>query len=216
MTFIIIAASRTVRVIGPMCESVPCAEGGYSGTRACVGFRPNRPVKEQGMRTEPAPSVPTARLPMPTASAATPPPEEPPGVRPIFHGLCVAPRGPKLVTPFQPYSGEVVLPRSTVPASRRRCATGESTVHGPSGSVARLPMRVGMPLVSTMSLMVIGTPSMSLSRLPPFFQRFSEARAARSALSGSRCWKALSWPLKASMRASAALVASTGEALRDL
>ena len=43
------------------------------------------------MRTEPAPSVPTARLPMPTASAATPPPDEPPGVRPIFHGLWVAP-----------------------------------------------------------------------------------------------------------------------------
>ena len=96
------------------------------------------------------------------------------------------------------------MPSSTVPASRRRCATGASTVHGPSASVARLPMRVGMPLVSTMSLMVIGTPSMSESRLPPFFQRFSEARAARSAASGSRCWKALSCGLNASMRASAA------------
>jgi hypothetical protein len=28
MTFIIIAASSTVRVIGPACDSVPCAEGG--------------------------------------------------------------------------------------------------------------------------------------------------------------------------------------------
>ena len=43
-------------------------------------------------------------------------------------------------------------------------------------------MRVGMPLVSTMSLMVMGTPSMSESRLPPFFQRFSEARAAQRAV----------------------------------
>ena len=77
-------------------------------------------------------------------------------------------------------------------------------------------MRVGMPLVSTMSLMVRGTPSMSLSRLPPFFQRFSEARAARSADSGSRCWKALSCGLNASTRASAARTASTGEALRSL
>jgi len=134
---------------------------------------------------------------MPTASAATPPPEDPPEVRPIFHGLCVAPNSFESVTPFQPYSGEVVLPSSTVPASRRRCATGESTFHGPASSVAALPMRVGMPLVSTMSLMVIGTPSMSLRRLPPFFQRFSEARAARSALSGSRCWKALSCGLSA-------------------
>ena len=53
--------------------------------------------------------------------------------------------------------------------------------------VARLPMRVGMPLVCTRSLIVTGTPSMSESRLPPFFQRFSEARAARSEMSGSRC-----------------------------
>ena len=216
MTFIIIAASRTVRVIGPICDSVPCDDGGNSGTRPCVGFSPNRPVKEQGMRTEPAPSVPTARLPMPTASAATPPPDEPPDVRPIFHGLWVAPNSRESVTPFQPYSGEVVLPSSTVPASRRRCATGASTVHGPFSSVARLPMRVGRPLVSTMSLMVIGTPSRSLSRLPPFFQRFSEARAARSAPSGSRCWKALSCGLNASMRAIAAFAASTGEALRAL
>jgi len=52
--------------------------------------------------------------------------------------------------------------------------------------------------------------------LPPFFQRFSDARAARSAPSGSRCWKALSLGLNASMRAIAALVASTGEALRAL
>ena len=91
MTFIIMAASRTVRVIGPIWESVPCADGGQSGTRACVGFSPKMPEKEQGMRTEPAPSVPTARLPMPTASAAVPPPDEPPGVRPIFQGLWVAP-----------------------------------------------------------------------------------------------------------------------------
>ena len=77
-------------------------------------------------------------------------------------------------------------------------------------------MRVGRPLVSTMSLMVTGTPSMSLSRSPPFFQRFSEARAALSAPSGSRCWKALSCGLKASTRASADFTASTGDALRAL
>ena len=137
-------------------------------------------------------------------------------MRPIFQGLWVAPNSAESVTPFQPYSGEVVLPKSTVPAWRRCWPTGESRVHGPSASVARLPMRVGRPLVITMSLMVMGTPSMSESRLPPFFQRFSAARAALSAPSGSRCWKALSCGLNASMRAMAALVASTGEALRAL
>ncbi len=168
------------------------------------------------MRTEPAPSEPTASEPMPTASAATPPPEEPPDVRSSFQGLWVTPNSGLSVTPFQPYSGEVVLPSRTVPASRIRAPVGESMFHGPSGSVAMLPMREGMPLVSTMSLMVTGTPSMSESRLPPFFQRFSEARAVRSAPSGSRCWKALSCGLKASIRFSAAFAASTGEALRAL
>jgi hypothetical protein len=91
MTFIISAASRTERVIGPTFDSVPWAEGGQIGTRPKVPFRPNRPVKEQGMRTEPAPSEPTARLPMPTASAATPPPEEPPGVLWMSQGLRVMP-----------------------------------------------------------------------------------------------------------------------------
>src|SRR5581483_6037645 len=116
MTFIIIAASLTVRVMGPTWESVPCDEAGHSGTRPCVGFSPKRPLNEQGIRTDPAPSVPMARLPMPTASAAAPPPDEPPLVRPIFQGLCVAPNSAESVTPFQPYSGDVVLPRITVPA----------------------------------------------------------------------------------------------------
>ena len=47
------------------------------------------------------------------------------------------------------------------------------------------------------------------------FQHLDPDAALRAA-SGSRCWKALSCGLNASMRAIAALVASTGEALRDL
>src|SRR5260370_23862293 len=124
----------SMRVSDPIGETVSVDNGGHSGTRPWVGFSPKRPVKEQGMRTEPAPSVPTARLPMPTASAATPPPDEPPGVRPIFHGLWVAPNRAESVTPFQPYSGEVVLPSNTLPASRRRRATGASALHGPPAS----------------------------------------------------------------------------------
>src|SRR5688500_3087482 len=147
MTFIMIAASRTERVMGPTLDSVPIAEGGQIGTRAKVPLRPNRPAKEQGMRTEPAPSEPTARLPMPTASADTPPPEEPPGVLWMSQGLRVTPYSLESVTPFQPYSGEVVLPRKTTPDSRSRAALGPSCSHGPSGAVAALPMRVGMPLV---------------------------------------------------------------------
>ena len=42
------------------------------------------------MRTEPPPSLPTARGPTPAATAAPEPALEPPGVRSGFHGLRVA------------------------------------------------------------------------------------------------------------------------------
>ena len=45
-TFIISAASVTVRVIGPRCATVPKGDSGHAGTRPKVGFRPNSPVNE--------------------------------------------------------------------------------------------------------------------------------------------------------------------------
>src|SRR3990170_8315129 len=112
MTFSIRAASATLRAIGPTCATVPKGESGQAGTRPNEGFRPNRPVKEQGMRIEPPPAVPTASGPMPEATAAAAPPEEPPGVFAVFHGLRVMPVSGLSVTPFQPNSGVVVLPSS--------------------------------------------------------------------------------------------------------
>jgi hypothetical protein len=49
------------------------------------------PQKLAGMRTEPPPSVPTDKQPMPSATAAALPPLDPPAVRSVFHGLRVAP-----------------------------------------------------------------------------------------------------------------------------
>ena len=43
------------------------------------------------MRSEPPPSLPWATGSMPPATAAAAPPEEPPGVRSVSHGLRVAP-----------------------------------------------------------------------------------------------------------------------------
>ena len=50
---------------------------------------------------------------MPASPAAAPPPLDPPGVRSRFHGLRVMPVSGESVTPFQPNSGVVVLPRNT-------------------------------------------------------------------------------------------------------
>ena len=47
-------------------------------------------------------------------------------------GLRVMPVSGELVSPLQPNSGVVVLPRITAPASRRRAVAGASTSHGPS------------------------------------------------------------------------------------
>ena len=88
------------------------------------------------------------------------------------------------VTPFQPNSGEVVWPGSTAPL-RRSAATAEaSSSHGPRGSIARDPRRVGHPRAGYASLTATGTPS-SAPIGAPACQRASEARACASAPSAS-------------------------------
>src|SRR5882757_9957339 len=141
---------------------------------------PNRPVNELGIRIEPAPSVPIASAPMPTAVADAAPALLPPGVWPRFHGLRVMPVSGLSPIAFQPNSGVVVLPRNTAPLSRRRATEGASSVQGCPGSTVLLPRRVGQPLVSTMSLIEVGTPSTGPSGAPAC-QRASDARAAASA-----------------------------------
>src|SRR6267378_539546 len=108
MTFSISAASFTVRVIGPTCETLHAALAGYTGTRPYEALRPKVPVKADGLRMEPPPSVPMWSGAIPAASAAPAPPDEPPGVRSGFHGLRVMPFRGESVTPLWPYS-ELVL-----------------------------------------------------------------------------------------------------------
>jgi hypothetical protein len=170
------------------------------------------PQKAAGMRTLPAPSVPTASGPMPAATAAAAlPPEEPPGVLARFQGLRVRPVSGELVSPLQPNSGVAVLPSSTAPDSRRRATAGASTSQGWSGSTVRLPRRVGQPRVRMRSLIDTGTPSSGPS-VAPACQRAVLSRAAASAESCATRQKAFSSGFSASMRASTACVASSGEA----
>ena len=53
-------------------------------------------------------------------SADAAPADEAPALRPCFQGLCVMPVSGLLLTPIQPNSGDVVLPRMIAPARRRR------------------------------------------------------------------------------------------------
>src|SRR3989442_12259819 len=101
MTFSISAASFTVRVIGPTCERLQAALAGYTGTRPYEAFRPKVPVKADGLRMEPPPSVPMWSGAIPAASAAPAPPEEPPGGRAGFRGLRGGPEAGSAVTPTQ-------------------------------------------------------------------------------------------------------------------
>jgi len=199
-----------VRVIGPRCATLPKGDSGQAGTRPKEGFSPNNPVKPQGMRMEPPPSVPMVSGPMPEATAAALPPEEPPGVFFGFQGFLVMPVSGLSVTPFQPNSGVVVLPRRTAPCSRRRATAGASSFQGPLGSTVFDPRSVGQPFVRMMSLIEAGTPS-SRPMGSPFCQRASLARAAASAPFSSTKMKQLSAGFSFAMRASAARVASTGE-----
>ena len=174
---------------------------------------PKLPQKAAGMRTEPAPSVPTDSGPSPAATAAAVPPDEPPGVLLKSHGLRVIPLRGELVSPLQPNSGVVVLPSSTAPASRNRAVAGASVSHTCFSSTVRLPRRVGQPRVRIRSLIDTGTPS-SAPAGAPCAQRASLSRACCNADSCATRQNALSWGLSASMRSSTARVASTGEAWR--
>ena len=93
MTEVIRAASATVRVRGPICTSGwlhKKASGRVTdGIRPKDGLNPTAPLNDAGIRTEPPPSVPWPRAAMPSATAAALPPDEPPELYPIFHGVLV-------------------------------------------------------------------------------------------------------------------------------
>ncbi|CAB4939430.1 unannotated protein [freshwater metagenome] len=133
---------------------------------------------------EPPPSVPTLSTADPVAAATAAPADEPPGPSSGFHGLRVIPVSGLSPTPFQPNSGVVVRPTTTAPASRSRCATGESSVARSWGSVCGEPLRVAHPRISTRSFTEAGTPSTALSGCAAC-QRASLAPAAKSARSES-------------------------------
>ena len=95
---------------------------------------------------------------MPAATAAADPPLEPPGVRSSAHGLAVGPNRRDSVVGRIPFSGRVVLPTITNPASRSRRTRNASppATKSPNRS---LHMVSGIPPTARLSLTAIGTPA---------------------------------------------------------
>ena len=182
------AASRTVRAIAPTWARVGAAETGCTGTRANCPLMPKSPQSADGMRTEPPPSVQTAKGVSPAATLAAPPPLEPPDVFARFHGLRVIPVSGLSQTALQPNSLVVDLPIMQPPAALTRSTAGasKSTTLSAKG---REPKVQGTPAIATRSLTEVGRPAMAPAS--PVAMARSASRAASSATSGVRVTKAL-------------------------
>ena len=110
-------ASATERVSGPACDSDSLTVPGQTGMALSVGLSPTTPQNDAGILIEPPASLPSATGTAPAPTVAPEPALEPPELRAGFHGLRVTPVRGELPVPFQPNSGVVVLPMTTVPAS---------------------------------------------------------------------------------------------------
>ena len=67
---------------------------------------------------------------MPVATAAAPPPDEPPGVLLASHGFLVRPKTGFVVCQSASIIATLVFPRMIAPAARRRSTSAESALAG--------------------------------------------------------------------------------------
>ena len=105
-------------------------------------------------------------------------------MRSVFQGLRQGSPSLFSVVPDWPNSGVLVLPRITAPEAFTRSTTMESMSGTRSRNTAD-PMVVVTPLVSSRSLMEIGTPCNG-PKSPPRWTASSAARASASAWSWQR------------------------------
>ena len=115
------AASATDLPMGPSTARVPNGSGaGPLATRPGVGRMPTTPQKPAGVRRLPPRSDPVASHTSPAARAAADPPEDPPQVRAVSHGLRLSPNTSLNVLPPAPNSGVFDLASTTAPRSSSR------------------------------------------------------------------------------------------------
>ena len=138
------------------------------------GFSVDVLQSADGIRSEPAVSVPVAAGVMPAASAAAEPPLEPPGERSSARGLPTWSVVPPIAN-----SCVWVWPSSTMPAAASRIQTSLSRAGVSSSS--RLDAVSGLPATANRSLRPTGTPQRDGA--PPRASRSSARLAAASASS---------------------------------
>ena len=127
------------------------------GTRPAVGRRPTSEQKLEGSRMLPPKSLPVPSHTWPAASAAAVPPEEPPGVKRVFHGLRVTPNTALSVWPPAANSGMFDLPTTSAPHASRRCTTMSDCAEMRSAKIVD-PIVHRTPATSTLSFTAIGRP----------------------------------------------------------
>ena len=154
-------------------------------------------------------SLPCATAPMPAATAAAAPPDDPPGVTPASHGFKVRPCSALSVNHRQEKAGVLVRPMTTAPARRRFATTGLSSAAITSRN-ATTPLLVGKPRWSALILVVTGTPA-SGGSASPRARAASTASAASSASRSSGSTTALIAGFAAASRASASSATSRAE-----
>ena len=176
--------------------------------RPNVGLIPATPQKVAGMRTDPPVSLATAAGTMPEATAAADPPLEPPGTRPVFHGLRGLGRVACCEVIPQPNSWERVTPTITAPAARSRRTSSASTSDTRPARTSE-PWSPVAPATSNSSLTPTGTPC-SGPRETPRRNSVVRARASATAWVAVTQAKALKVPSRHSIRSSAAASTSLG------
>jgi hypothetical protein len=114
------------------------------------------------------------------------------------------------VTPFQPNSGVVVLPRMIALSSHNLATAGASSSHCWPGSTSVDPAKVGNRFVKIVSFTVIGTPS-SLPTAELFRHLASDCRASARIRSRSGRFTNTFSPLYRSPLSRLASTTSTGD-----
>ena len=141
------------------------ALGLKAGIRPSVGLMVETPLHEAGPRREPPMSLPWAMAPIPAATEAPAPPDEPPQVIAASQGLRVRPCRGLSVNARIENSGVLVRPMMIAPAFLRLATTGASSVAIVSFSPTT-PLELAWPVTSMLILIVTGTPCSGPRALP--------------------------------------------------
>ena len=188
MTASAIAASVTVRAIGPVLSSSQ-SSGAIPAilTRPRVGYTPTSALVAAGMRMEFPVSVPFPSTAMLAATAVTTPPLDPPGEKRTSYALPVRPNELLRLVSLLAKSGMLARPTMIAPAARSL-----ATMVASFGAMSSYPGRVKpsqpavviCPCTLVLALITMGTPQSGPRATPaPFAASASSRAASASALS---------------------------------